>query len=124
MTRIISYLAGFKPQFWLAVCAALLALSGASYVKGRADMSAKWQGRVATANAEVAEAKLRAERLANENDALRQAAIISNHADRKQAIEDAVNAYPEETSRAVGPATSGVIDSLRRQAGQAGIAPR
>lgn len=124
MSKALDYLAGFTPKFWLIVSAALLALSVGAYFKGRADMSDKWRGRVAAANEEAAKAELRAERLANENDALRQAAIISNHADRKQAIEDAVNAYPEETSRPVGPATRGVIDSLRRQAGQAGTATR
>ena len=124
MSKVLSYLAGFTPKFWLIVCAALLGLSVAAYFKGRGDMSDIWQGRVAKANAEAAKAQLRAERLANENDALRQAAIISNHTDRQKAIEEAVRAYPEETSRPVGPATGAVIDSLRRQTGQTGTATR
>ena len=117
---MIAFIQALSFKVWLGLLAGALCLLPVAYLKGRGDMAEKRTAQVAKANAAKAEAILQAERLANQNDALRKAAAIRNQTERSEAIKEAVRAYPEETARPVGPATRAVTDRLRSQAGSTG----
>lgn len=92
----------------LAIAAGVMLLTGIAYIKGRGDGRAALQAKIDAAT-------ITATNRADADEHGRRDAA-DNRADAIEgAIRNATAANPEEVNRPAGPATSGVLNELRRR---------